>query len=339
MPTHSKRKRDHIDICLGSDIEHNSRSGFEAYQFIHMALPELNYEDIELTTTVLGHSINAPIFISGMTGGIDDAVQINGDLAELCSDMNIPFVLGSQRSMLHDQSTMESFIIARKRAPNGLISANIGATEIARKEYHDGIVKIIDSVSANFLTIHANPLQELFQPEGNTSFSGVLNAIEVLRKRITIPIIVKEVGAGISLETAKKLHEIGVDAIDVAGKGGTSWAAVEMKRNQEESSEYFKEWGMPTSYCLLSLREFCDNVGMTLFSSGGIRNIHDIAMSIALGAKAVGMARPILLAYHNGGMASVKKMLESLVQDLQRIMFLTGSKNIGELSHVRIRSL
>jgi isopentenyl-diphosphate delta-isomerase len=339
MPTYSNRKRDHIDICLGSDIEHNARSGFEAYQFIHMALPELNVEDIDMTTNVLGYSINLPIFISGMTGGIDDAVNINGDLSELCSDMNIPFVLGSQRSMLYDQTSSESFTIARKRAPNGLISANIGATEIASKENHMGIYTIIDSISANFLTIHANPLQELFQPEGNTSFSGVLHAIEDFRKRIEIPIIVKEVGSGISLEIAKKLHDVGVDAIDVAGKGGTSWAAVEMKRNQDEYSDYFREWGMPTSYCLLSLREYCEQVGMTLFSSGGIRNIHDIAMSIAMGAQAVGMARPILVAYHTGGILAVKTMLNNLMKDLQRIMFLTGSNNINALSHARIRTV
>jgi isopentenyl-diphosphate delta-isomerase len=339
MNSHSNRKRDHIDICLGPDIEHASNSGFDAFNFIHMALPEINYEDIELQTDFLGHPVNAPLFISGMTGGIDDVVNINGDLAELCSKLNIPFVLGSQRSMLKNQLLDASFTIARQRAPNGLISANIGATEIAHLENHSGIMSIIDRIQANFLTIHANPLQELFQPEGNTRFSGVLRGIEHIRRNIDIPIIVKEVGSGISIELAKKLHEIGVDAIDVAGKGGTSWSAVEMKRNQSEFSEYFREWGMPTSYCLLTLREYCDTVGMHVLSSGGIRNTHDIAMSIAMGAKAVGMARPILISYYEGGITAVQALLENHMKQLRRIMFLTGSENCSQLSKAGFRKV
>jgi|Laugresu1bdmlbdd_1035124.scaffolds.fasta_scaffold00978_4 isopentenyl-diphosphate delta-isomerase len=339
MHSHSNRKRDHIDICLGPDIEHASSSGFDAFQFLHVALPEIDFEDIELQVNFLGHDISAPLFISGMTGGINDAVNINGELAELCSDMNIPFVLGSQRSMLHDLASDESFTIARKRAPNGLISANIGATEIAYEDHHDGILSIIDRIEANFLTIHANPLQELFQPEGNTRFSGVLRGIERIRERTDIPIIVKEVGSGISLDIAKKLHDIGVDAIDVAGKGGTSWSAVEMKRNQSEFSEYFREWGMPTSYCLLSLREYCGKVGMSMMSSGGIRNTHDIAMSIAMGAKSVGMARPILLEYHENGVQAVQALLEDHMKNLKRIMFLTGSKNCNQLSNAMFRKV
>lgn len=339
MHSHSNRKRDHIDICLGPDIEHNSSSGFDAYQFLHVALPEINFEEIELQVSFLGHNISAPLFISGMTGGINDAVNINGELAELCSDLNIPFVLGSQRSMLHDLASDESFTIARRRAPNGLISANIGATEIACIDHHMEILSIIDRINANFLTVHANPLQELFQPEGNTRFSGVLQGIEEIRKRIDIPIIVKEVGSGISLEMAKKLHDIGVDAIDVAGKGGTSWSAVEMKRNQSEFSEYFREWGMPTSYCLLSLREYCSKVGMSILSSGGIRSTHDIAMSIAMGAKSVGMARPILLAYHEDGIHAVQTLLEDHMKNLKRIMFLTGSNDCNQLSNAMFRKI
>lgn len=337
MHSHSNRKRDHIEICLRDDIEHDSGSGFDAYQFIHMALPELNYEDINLSTTFLGHEINAPVFISGMTGGINDAININGDLAELCEEMQIPFVLGSQRSMLHDAFSDESFMIARKRAPNVLLSANIGATEIACPEQHPGILNMIEKIEANFLTIHANPLQELFQPEGNTRFAGVMNGIESIRKYLEIPIIVKEVGAGISLPIAQSLHGIGVDAIDVAGKGGTSWSAVEMKRNQDEFSEYFREWGMTTSYCLLTVRDFCKSVGMTVFASGGIRNAHDIAMSLVMGAQCAGMARPILLAYHAGGIKQVKSVLNDFLKHLQRIMFLTASKDCIALSQAMIR--
>ena len=335
MDSHSNRKRDHIEICLGDDIEYYSGNGFDAYQFIHMALPEINYEDIDLSTTFLGHKINAPMFISGMTGGIDDAIKINGDLAELCEELNIPFVLGSQRSMLKDSYLDQSFLIARSRAPKVLLSANIGATEIANGANLNGILNIIDKIEANFLTIHANPLQELFQPEGNTRFAGVMKGIELIRKNLTIPIIVKEVGSGISLPIAKSLHEIGVDAIDVAGKGGPSWSAVEMKRNQAEFSEYFREWGMSTAICHLSLREFCNKNDIIVLSSGGIRNEHDIAMSMAMGAKAVGMARPILLAYHQGGINQVRTILNELKKHLQRIMFLTSSKDCKALSTVQ----
>jgi isopentenyl-diphosphate delta-isomerase len=339
MNSHSNRKRDHIEICLGSDIEHHSTSGFENYQFIHMALPEVNYDDIQLRTDFLGYSIDSPLFISGMTGGIDQALNINSDLAEICAKLNIPLVLGSQRSMLQEQSDDSSFVIARTIAPKGLISANIGATEIVSAKNHSGILRLIEAIDANFLTIHANPLQELFQPEGNTNFSGVLNGIQSLRKILQIPIIVKEVGSGISLSLARRLHDIGVHAIDVAGRGGTSWSAVEMKRNQSEYSAYFREWGLPTSYCLLTLRKFCEEVGMTIFSSGGIRNPHDIAMSIAMGAHAVGMARPILLAYHEGGKLAVLDIIEKYLNALKHIMFLTGSKNCAELSQAEYRKL
>ena len=332
MNSHSQRKRDHVEICLHDDIEHKVSSGFDSYAFVHNALPEINIQDIDQSVNIFGRCFSYPIFISGMTGGFDYAESINGDLAELCNELSIPMVLGSQRSMLTDAENSKSFTIARKVAPDICLSANIGATEIANLHNHDGIYGIIDSINANWLTIHVNPLQELFQPEGNTNFSGVLRGIAECKKRLSIPIVVKEVGSGISLSVAKRLCDIGVDGIDVAGKGGTSWSAVEMKRNDQENSEYFKEWGIETSDCLLTLRSFCKENNITLFSSGGIRTPHDIAMSIAMGATSVGMARPILVAYHSGGASKVKEMIMQYMKDMQRIMFLTGNKNPEELS-------
>lgn len=335
MNSHSQRKHDHVSICLQPDIEHKVSSGFDAYTFIHNALPELNYDEIDLSIQLFGRTFNLPLFISGMTGGYKGAMDINAALAEVCCELSIPLVLGSQRSMLQDQYSASTFTVAREKGSDICISANIGATEIAQSSNHDGIIRIIDTINADWITIHANPLQELFQPEGNTDFRGVLKGIEDCRKRIQIPMIVKEVGSGISLDLTKRLHDIGIDGIDVAGKGGTSWSAVEMKRNENENSDYFKEWGMETSDCLLSLREFCENNNMTLLSSGGIRNAHDIAMSVAMGAKSVGMARPILIAYHEGGIQQVKMLIERFMKDVQRIMFLTGSKNCKDLSIVQ----
>jgi len=337
MNSHSQRKHDHVSICLQHDIEHKASSGFDAYSFTHHALPELNFEEIDLSVQLFGRIFSLPLFISGMTGGYRDAIDINGALAEVCCELSIPLVLGSQRSMLHDDHSASTFTIARERGSNICISANIGATEIAQSIHQDGIIRIIDTINADWITIHANPLQELFQPEGNTDFRGVLKGIEDCRKRIQIPMIVKEVGSGISLDIAKRLHDIGIDGIDVAGKGGTSWSAVEMKRNEKEHSDYFKEWGMETSDCLLSLREFCENNHLTLLSSGGIRNAHDIAMSVAMGAKSVGMARPILIAYHEGGIRQVKMLIEQFMKDVQRIMFLTGSKNCNDLSQAQFK--
>ena len=332
MNSHSQRKRDHVEICLHDDIEHKVSSGFDSYAFVHNALPEINVQDIDQSVTIFGRRFSYPIFISGMTGGFDYAESINGDLAELCNELSIPMVLGSQRSMLTDVENCKSFTIAREVAPDICLSANIGATEIANPKNHEGISRIIESINADWLTIHVNPLQELFQREGNTNFSGVLRGISECKKRFSIPIVVKEVGSGISLAVAKRLCDIGVDGIDVAGKGGTSWSAVEMKRNQGEYSDYFREWGIETSECLLSLRAFCKDKSIALFSSGGIRTPHDIAMSIAMGATSVGMARPILVAYHSGGVAKVKETLLQYMKDVQRIMFLTGSKNPEELS-------
>lgn len=335
MNSHSQRKYDHVSICLKDDIEHQVSSGFDSYSFMHNALPEMSYEEIDLSVRLFNRIFNFPLFISGMTGGYRDAININGALAEVCAELSIPLVLGSQRSMLYDDNSAASFKIARERASNVCLSANIGATEIAQQSHHDGILRIIETIHADWLTVHVNPLQELFQPEGNTDFRGVLHGMEQCRKRIQIPMIVKEVGSGISLDVAKRLHDIGIDGIDVAGKGGTSWSAVEMKRNEKEHSEYFKEWGMETSDCLLSLRRFCEYNNMTLFSSGGIRSAHDIAMSIAMGAQSVGMARPILLAFHKGGAQQVKLFIQQFMKDVQRIMFLTGSKNCSELSQAK----
>jgi isopentenyl-diphosphate delta-isomerase len=173
----------------------------------------------------------------------------------------------------------------------------------------------------------------LFQPEGNTDFKGVLKGISECKKRLSIPIIVKEVGSGISLSVAQRLYDIGIDGIDVAGKGGTSWSAVEMKRNSSEYSEYFKEWGISTSESLLSLQSFCKQKQIALFSSGGIRSSHDIAMSLAMGAHSVGMARPILLAYHTDGIDGVRTCIEGMMKDVRRIMFLTGSEHCEALSN------
>ena len=333
MNPHSQRKHDHVSICLQDDIEHQGTSGFDSYDFVHNALPEIQFDTIDTSVQLFGRTFAYPLFISGMTGGFDEAKQINGDLAELCSELNIPMVLGSQRSMLHDDSTASTFLITRERAPQICLSANIGATEIADPNNHDDILRIIETIEANWLTVHVNPLQELFQPEGNTNFKGVLKGISDCKNKLSIPVIVKEVGSGISLSVAQRLHDIGIDGIDVAGKGGTSWSAVEMKRNSRENSEYFKEWGIETSLSLQSLKSFCKQQQITLFSSGGIRSSHDIAMSLAMGAQSVGMARPILLAYHTNGIDGVKTFIEGMMKDVRRIMFLTGSENCEALSH------
>lgn len=336
MNSHSQRKRDHVAICLQDDIEHYSGNGFDDYQFIHKALPEINFHDISLATKFLGHEIGCPLFVSGMTGGFEDAESINAALAEVCQELNIPMVLGSQRSMMLDLSHDSSFSIVRSHAPDICLSANIGATEIADLRNHASILRVIDRAKANILTVHANPLQELFQPEGNTNFSGVLKGLASFRALTDIPIIVKEVGSGISYTVAKALIEIGINAIDVAGKGGTSWSAVEMKRNEQEFSEYFREWGMTTSDCLISIRALCEEHSVELYSSGGIRSAHDIAMSIALGADSVGMARPLLIAYHSNGDEGVFNLIQSLIKDVRRIMFLTGSNSCLELKNAEI---
>jgi isopentenyl-diphosphate delta-isomerase len=270
------RKLEGLTIPLRENVQARDTSTFLEYvMLIHNALPELDIDDIDTSTTFLNHRFSAPIIIDSMTGGTPEASIINARLAEVAEELNLGMGLGSQRAGLISDALVESYAIARDRAPNAFLIANIGGVQLKQLTLDD-IKKIIDMIRADALAIHLNPLQELIQPEGEPRFKGIYGKILELVKSISIPIIVKEVGAGISREVAVKLELAGVKAINIAGSGGTSWAGVEKLRADNVSNdlkshlgELLWDWGIPTAVALLEARR---SVKSSIIASGGLRN-------------------------------------------------------------------
>ncbi len=340
MKDHStqSRKQQHVELCVNESVTFRSKtSGFEHYEFIHNALPECDFSDVSTETDFLGVCCMMPLLISCMTGGYPDAERINRELAEVCETLRIPMGVGSQRQAIENSAFHRSFQVVRESAPSIPILSNIGASEIAKMKSVVGILQIIDLIKADALVIHLNPLQELLQPEGSPNFRGVLHGIERLVQVLEIPIIVKEVGAGISGEVASRLLSVGVSGIDVAGAGGTSWAGVEILRNEEqESLSKFWDWGIPTVDCIRQIVPLKSTHNFTLISSGGIHSAMEIAISIALGADFCGSARPMLAALLAGGQKELSELLNTLQLDLRRVLFLVGAVKVSELQNIEL---
>ncbi|RJS87924.1 type 2 isopentenyl-diphosphate Delta-isomerase [Candidatus Bathyarchaeota archaeon] len=330
-----KRKTDHIYICLNEDVEAKKiTTGFEDIFFIHRALPELNLEEIDLTTEVFGYKFSAPIMISSITGGAEEAIKINASIAEAIEEFGLGMGVGSQRAALENPNLRRTYTIVRKKAPNAFLAANIGASQIIRDYGIKELEKIVEMIEADALIIHLNPLQEAIQPEGEAFYLGALRKIRQIAESLDVPIIVKETGAGISAEDAKKLEEAGVAGIDVAGAGGTSWAAVEWYRAHqrgdhlaEEVGKEFWDWGIPTA---ASVIEVAQSVDIPIIASGGVRSGLDIAKAISLGADLAGFALPILEPAVKGS-EKVKEKIKIVIQQLRTSMFLVGACSIERL--------
>ncbi len=330
----ASRKQEHVDLTLRRNVGFRAKTtGLEAFEFVHNALPELNLSDLETSVTFLGHTLSLPFMISCMTGGYANAAVINRQLAEVCEERRIAMGVGSQRQALEDTRYHRSFVIAREAAPSIPIVGNIGAAEVARMKTGDDARRLVDLIRADGFTVHLNPVQEFLQPEGDTDFRGVLKGIERLVKELPVPVIVKEIGAGISAGVAKRLFDAGVRYIDVAGAGGTSWAGVETLRNRDRNVGLrFWDWGIPTADALrdvAALKQGAEK--FTLIASGGITTGLEAATCIALGADLVGSARPMLQALHHGGRGNLLRVLDTWARELRGAMFLTGSATIADL--------
>ena len=330
-----ERKIDHIRICLSKNVEaKNITTGFEDIFFVHRALPEINMEDIDLATEVFGYKFSAPIMISSITGGAEEALKINASIAEAIEELGLGMGVGSQRVALENPSMERTYAIVRKKAPNAFIAANIGAPQIIRDYEVEDLEKIIDMIEADALIIHLNPLQEAIQPEGETFYHGVLEKVSQIVKDLSVPVIVKEAGSGISAEDARRLEKAGVAGIDVAGAGGTSWAAVEFYRARkrgnhltEKTGEEFWDWGIPTA---VSIVEVVQSINIPVIASGGIRSGLDVAKAIGLGADLAGFALPILEPAMRGA-EEVKKKIKVFIRQLATSMFLVGAPSIEKL--------
>lgn len=328
----SGRKDDHLRICLEEDVSSAIPNGFDELNLKLQSLPEMDFEAIDLSTEVFSKRLDAPILISSMTGGSGKTKHFNQILAQVANEFNIAMGVGSQRAALLHEGLSETYSIARKEAPNSLLFANLGVSDL---NYGFGLAecqRAVDMLEADGLFLHINALQECLQPEGNTDFSNLLSKIELISSRLSIPIIAKDVGCGIDRQTAKALVDVGVKGIDVAGLGGTSWAAVEMYRQkdplQKELCQSFRSWGLPTAKALEGILDLHEDI--VKISSGGLRNGIDLAKSIALGANLGGFATKFIHAA-NDGYESLHNTIKLIIKELKVSMFLTGSLDLKGL--------
>lgn len=334
-----QRKKDGIDIPLQKNVQAKTTSTYLEYvKLVHNALPEFDIDDVDISTKFLGKTFGAPIIIDSMTGGTDEATVINGRLGQLAERYGFGMGLGSQRAGLKNEELAATYSIARKNAPNAFLIANIGGAQLAKGLTTDEARKIVKMIDANALAVHLNPLQELVQPEGEPRYKGVLGKISDLAKTMDVPVIVKEVGAGISKEVAIKLEMAGVAAINIAGAGGTSWAGVEKLRAEamkddlkRHLGEMFWDWGIPTAASLIEARRA---VKLPLIASGGLRNGLEVAKCMALGASMSAMAYPFLRTAAQS-LESVFAFADTIVAELKSTMFLVGAEDIRALSRSR----
>ncbi|HEY9672373.1 MAG TPA: type 2 isopentenyl-diphosphate Delta-isomerase [Waterburya sp.] len=329
-----RRKADHLRICLDEDVQfQKNTNGLERYRFTHCCLPELNRSEIDITTTFLRKSLGAPLLISSMTGGTEQAKMINFRLAEVAQQYRLAMGVGSQRVVVENPQVADTFAV-RSQAPDILLFANLGAVQLNYSYGVDECQRIIDLLEADALILHLNPLQECIQPNGDTNFRGLLDKISILCNRVSVPVIAKEVGNGISAAMAQKLIEVGVSAIDVAGAGGTSWAKVESERALNEKERRlgltFTDWGLPTAECIVDIRAIAPEI--PLIASGGLRNGLDVAKAIALGADLVGLAWPFLQAAAES-VEAVDALVQLLIAEIITVLFCTGNANLDQLKH------
>jgi len=316
-----ERKNEHIEICATQEVEHRDSTLLEQVHFLHEALPERSLEEIDLTTEILGRTLQAPILISGMTGGTQQALELNQPIAKLAQKCGFGMGVGSQRAMLSDPDRAVTYAV-RDIAPDILLLANIGAVQ-ARAHGPEAAARLVSTIGADALCIHLNAAQELVQDEGDRDFRGCIESIENVATEIDVPVVVKETGCGLSPATLERLAACGVAWVDVSGSGGTSWTAVESLRGsprQRALGEVLRNWGVPTAASIV----FAQRRGMRTIASGGIRSGLDAARALALGAEAVSLALPFLRAYREGGEAALLTCATSLVEQLRAVTLLCG---------------
>ncbi len=331
----SKRKIEHLDICTRENVE-SKGNGLDDVELVHRCLPEVNKTDISTKATFLGHGFNAPLMIASMTGGHPGTKDVNANLAMAAEELGLGMGVGSQRAALEDPALEDSYRIVRDKAPHAFIYGNIGAPQLSQYSIED-LERAVQMIGADAMAIHLNFLQEAIQPEGEVDARGIIGKIAEVAGELSVPVIVKETGAGICHLDAYTLKKAGVAAIDVGGKGGTSWAGVEVFRARAEADEIgehlgmkFWDWGIPAAVSLVEA-----DIGLPLIATGGIRDGIMVAKALALGASMGSIALPLVAAARIGP-ERVKKTLELYIEELKVAMFLTGSRSVGDMKRAPV---
>lgn len=334
-----KRKLRHIRVSLEENVETDIATGFEDVRLIHRALPEIDLDEVSTETTFFGRKLAAPLIISAITGGTEDAAKINEVLAEVAEEKQIGISVGSQRIAIAQPETIPTFSVVREKAPSTFVMGNLGCPQLSLGWGVAEAEKCIEMVDADALALHMNPLQEAVQVDGDTNYHGVYEKISELNKNLDTPIIMKETGAGIAWEDAIKMQKAGASGLEISGVGGTSWSAVEYhiaKEVGKQEMEYLGgalwNWGIPTA---ISVMETTKKTDLAVISSGGIRTGVEIVKSIALGAHIGGIAKPFLEKAIEGKDA-LAEHVDHIISEIRVAMFLIGASNLDELKHVPV---
>ncbi|MCM0649781.1 type 2 isopentenyl-diphosphate Delta-isomerase [Clostridium swellfunianum] len=324
----SLRKEQHVKHFLERDFEGDN---FFKYIYLeHNSLPEIDFNEINTKYRFIGKTVDFPIMINAMTGGFKGAIDINSSLATLAKEFNIPMAVGSQAIAVNDKEYEPSFKVVREILKDGIVISNINAFAGV-----EDVRRAMDMIQADAVQIHLNPAQEITMSEGDRNFKGILNNIENIVKKIDKPIIVKEIGFGISKDVTRRLLNAGVKYIDIGGSGGTNFIKIESARNEEfEFSELF-EWGIPTALSLLECKSVSNDIN--IICSGGMRQAEEIVKALCVGAEIIGISGGILRELLDGGYDGAKKYLENIIFKAKVIMLLLGKKNINELRTVPYR--
>ncbi|MFI5315011.1 MAG: type 2 isopentenyl-diphosphate Delta-isomerase [Myxococcota bacterium] len=327
----SERKSSHLSLCATEDVEHHGATLLDEVRLLHEALPDLSLDEVSLETELFGKRLRAPLVISGMTGGTDEAGRLNRALAGAAQKLGVAMGVGSQRAMLLHPEQASSYRV-RDVAPDILLLANLGAVQ-ARESGPAAVAELVHAIGADALCVHLNVAQELVQDEGDRDFRGCLASLAELAKRLTVPVIAKETGCGLAPATLARLRDAGIEWVDVSGAGGTSWTAVESLRGsarQQALGRELREWGIPTAAAVV----YAARAGLRVIASGGVRGAVDAAAALALGADAVSLALPFFKAFAEGEQAGVLTAGERLIEGLRVVALLTGARDARALRRV-----
>lgn len=322
MTTTADRKQSHLDLCRTQDVASESPAGWDDIRLPHVALPEIDFVAVSLESEFLGQKFAAPFLISSMTGGSPEGEQVNRTLAEFAQQARIPMGVGSQRVALENRSA--KLFDLRKTAPRAVLYANLGIVQFNYGVTVDDVQWLVEQLGAQALILHANPLQEAIQTEGDRNFAQLLRHIPEIKKGLSVPVILKETGCGLDPATCLRAREAGIDAVDIAGLGGTHWGFIEGLRDEKRRAlgDMFRDWGTPTANALMDARESL-GPDFPIIASGGVRHGLDAAKALFLGADLVGMAMPFLQAA-KGGPQALQDFLALQSEALKIALFCSG---------------